>query len=138
MRAKPLSTNYVTCKMLDRHNSKFMVRQVKSLRMREFSQTIFNFTHDNSCYMKTYIKYILQEKPYNSKGYPTPILTACQPEASLRLRSSSQQSHPRACWLLLLCRLSRIHHLPRPSWPGGKGTSRSQGLSLLIVSYWQE
>jgi hypothetical protein len=58
--------------MLDQHDSKFMIKWAKSLRVKEFSQTIFDFIHDNSCYMETFIKGILQAKPYNAKSYPTP------------------------------------------------------------------
>jgi hypothetical protein len=60
----------------------FTVRQVKNLRVREFSQTILNSIHDNSRYMEANVKGILQIEPYNGESYPTPILIAYQPGAS--------------------------------------------------------
>jgi hypothetical protein len=38
--------------MLIRYDSQFMRKQVKNLRVRDFSQTIFNSIHDNSHYME--------------------------------------------------------------------------------------
>jgi hypothetical protein len=56
MRAKPLSTNSIRYKMLDRHDFKFTIRQVKNLRVRKFRQTIRVSIHDNICYMEIDIK----------------------------------------------------------------------------------
>jgi hypothetical protein len=52
MRARPLLTNNVRYKTLIRHDSKFTIRQTKSLRVRDFSQAIFDSIHDNSHYME--------------------------------------------------------------------------------------
>jgi hypothetical protein len=52
MRAKHLSTNNIRFKTLIRHDSKFTIRQVKNLRMRDFNRTILNSIHDNSHYME--------------------------------------------------------------------------------------
>jgi hypothetical protein len=46
--------------MFDQHDSKFMIRRVKNLRVSEFSQTILGFIHDNVCYMEIDIKGLLQ------------------------------------------------------------------------------
>jgi hypothetical protein len=46
--------------MLDQHDSKFTIRRVKNLCVRELSQTIFESIHDNSCHMEVNIKSILQ------------------------------------------------------------------------------
>jgi hypothetical protein len=56
MRAEPLLTNNIRYEMLVRHDSQLMKRRIKSLRIRDFSQTILNSIHDNSHYMKEDIK----------------------------------------------------------------------------------
>jgi hypothetical protein len=56
MRAKPLSTNNIRYEMLIRHDSQLMKRQIKILRIRDFSRTILNSIHDNNHYMKEDIK----------------------------------------------------------------------------------
>jgi hypothetical protein len=63
MTLKPLSINGIRYKMLDWHESKFTIRRAKSLSVREFSWTIFDFIHENVCYMEADIKNILQTKP---------------------------------------------------------------------------
>jgi hypothetical protein len=37
--------------MLDRHDSKFVVRRVQNLRMREISRAILNFINNSKCYV---------------------------------------------------------------------------------------
>jgi hypothetical protein len=52
MRAKPLSINNIRYKTLIWHESKFMIRWVKSSHMKEFRWTIFNSIHDDNDYME--------------------------------------------------------------------------------------
>jgi hypothetical protein len=44
--------------MMTRHVSQLMIRRVKRLRLRDFSQAVVNSIYDKSHYMEEYIKNI--------------------------------------------------------------------------------
>jgi hypothetical protein len=87
MRAKPLSMNDIRYKMLIRHDSRFEIRQVKSLHVRDFSRTILNSIHDNSHYIEEDILCVYRHDQIMKKN---PIPRTCLPGASLQYSLSSQ------------------------------------------------
>jgi hypothetical protein len=76
MMAKSLSTNSIRCKTLIWHDSKFMVRQVKNLHMKEFSQTISISIHDDddNDYMEENTSNVLRHQYKKLKSYPRTYL----------------------------------------------------------------